>query len=211
METHSSLRYCPSCGMISECLISRWGASVRRRYELQELSEYWVFEPVYNNSLCSSTWADLSFSSCPSSAVLLITHLQTNPTLILSKCKATPLGINMLLNLLFLLSASLTPNSALHILHEMAALTVDLQDLCCQVGVGQRLVLHATGVSNTIIPSVHLKLQGASDCERFSCWVHVCSTCKEPRSQRESKWGSNVLVKRLLMMKQIYQFYYIFN
>lgn len=121
METHSSLRYCPSCGMISECLISRWGASVRRRYELQEFSQYWVFEPVYNNSLCSSSWADLSFSSCPSSTVVLITHLQTNPTLILSKCKATPLDINVLSNLLFLLSANLTPNSALHNLYEMDA------------------------------------------------------------------------------------------
>lgn len=185
METHSSLRYCPSCGMISECLISRWGASVRRRYELQEFSEYWVFEPVYNNSLCSFSWADLSFSSCTRSTVLLITHLQTNPTLILSKCKATPLGRHVLSNLPFLLSANLTPISALHFQYEMAALTVDLQDLCCQVGVGQRLVLHTTGVSNTIIPSVHLKLQGASDCEWFSRWVHARSACKEPRSQRE--------------------------
>lgn len=110
METHSSLRYCPSCGMISEGLISRWGASVRSRYELQEFSDYGVFEPVYNNRFCSSSWADLSFSSCPSSAVVLITHLQTNPTLILSKCKATPLGINVLSNLLFfLLGANLTP------------------------------------------------------------------------------------------------------
>lgn len=49
VETHSSFRYCPSCGIISECLISRWGTSVKRRYELQELSDYWVFKPVYNN------------------------------------------------------------------------------------------------------------------------------------------------------------------
>lgn len=179
METHSSLRYCPSCGMISEGLISRWGASVRSRYELQEFSDYGVFEPVYNNHFCSSSWADLSFSSCPSSAVVLITHLQTNPTLILSKCKATPLGINVLSNLLFFSSVLISHwNSALHILHEMAALTVDHQDLCCQVRVGQRLVLHATGVGNTIVPSVHFQLQGASDCEGFSCWVHMCGACK---------------------------------
>lgn len=50
---------------------------------------------VNTDSLSQCTtivWADLSFSSCPSSAVVLITHLQTNPTLILSKCKTTPLG-----------------------------------------------------------------------------------------------------------------------
>lgn len=107
-------------------------------------------------------------------------------------------------NLLFLFSANLTPNSALHILYEMATLTVDLQDLCCQVGPGQRLVLHTTGVSNTIILSVHLELQGAADCEWFSRWVHVCNACKEPRSQRESKQGSNVLVKWLLTMRNTF-------
>lgn len=157
--------------MISEGLISRWGASVRSRYELQEFSDYGVFEPVYNNRFCSSSWADLSFSSCPSSAVVLITHLQTNPTLILSKCKATPLGINVLSNLLFFLSSVLIShrNSASHILHGTAALTVDHQDLCCQVRVGQRLVLHATGVGSTIVPSVHFQLQGASDGEGFPC------------------------------------------
>lgn len=31
METHSSLKYWPSCGMMSECVISRWGASAKRR------------------------------------------------------------------------------------------------------------------------------------------------------------------------------------
>lgn len=44
-----------------------------------------------------------------------------------------------------------------------AALTLDVQDLCCHVGFGQGLVFHAAGVSDAIIPSVHLKLQGASD------------------------------------------------
>lgn len=82
----------------------------------------------------------------------------------------------------------------------MAALTVDLQDLCCHVGVGQRLVLHTAGVCNTVIPSVHLKLQGAPDCEGFSCRVHMCSACKEPRCQPESKRGSKELVKWILMM-----------
>lgn len=82
----------------------------------------------------------------------------------------------------------------------MAALTVDLQDLCCHVGVGQRLVLHTAGVRNTVIPSVHLKLQGAPDCEGFSCRVHMCSACKEPRCQPESKRGSKELVKWILMM-----------
>lgn len=31
METHSNLRYCPSCGIISECVISRWGASAKKK------------------------------------------------------------------------------------------------------------------------------------------------------------------------------------
>lgn len=155
---------------------------------------------MYNNIQFSSSWADLSFSLCPSSALVLITYLQTDPTLILSKCKATPQGTNVLSDLLFLLSANLRPNSALHSLYEMAALTVDPQDLGCQVGLGQRLMLHAAGVRNTVVPSVHLKLQGAPDCEGFSCRVHMCSACEEPRCQPENKRGSKELVKWILMM-----------
>lgn len=30
METHSSLKYCPSCGRIIECVISSWGASAKK-------------------------------------------------------------------------------------------------------------------------------------------------------------------------------------
>lgn len=30
IDTHSNLKYCPSWGIISECVISRWGASVEK-------------------------------------------------------------------------------------------------------------------------------------------------------------------------------------
>ena len=31
LDTHSSLKYCPSCGTIKECTIFTWGASVVKK------------------------------------------------------------------------------------------------------------------------------------------------------------------------------------
>lgn len=61
----------------------------------------------------------------------------------------------------------------------MTALTVDLQDLSCHVGVKQSHMLHATSVGDTIISSVHLELEAASHCEWFSCGIYLRSACKE--------------------------------
>ncbi len=56
METHSNFRYCPSCGIISECVISRWGASVKRRQNIWTLWQCYVLQALtltltkYNSS-----------------------------------------------------------------------------------------------------------------------------------------------------------------
>lgn len=47
----------------------------------------------------------------------------------------------------------------------MTALTVDLQDLGCHVGVRQRHMLHTAGVGDTIVPSVHMELEATPHCE----------------------------------------------
>lgn len=47
----------------------------------------------------------------------------------------------------------------------MTALTVDLQDLSCHVRVGQRHMLHAAGVGDAIVPSVHVELEATPHCE----------------------------------------------
>lgn len=65
-----------------------------------------------------------------------------------------------------------------------AALTVDLQDLSCHVGVGQRHMLHAAGVSDPIIPSVHLELEATPHCEWFSCGIHLLNACGEPEKMQ---------------------------
>lgn len=61
----------------------------------------------------------------------------------------------------------------------MTALTVDLQDLGCHVGVGKRHMLHTAGVSDAVVPSVHLELKATPHCERLSCCIDLCSACRE--------------------------------
>lgn len=60
----------------------------------------------------------------------------------------------------------------------MTALTVDLQDLGCHVGVGQGHMLHAAGVGDAIVPSVHLELEATPHCEGFSCGIQLLSACR---------------------------------
>lgn len=101
LDTHSNLRYCPSCGIISECVISRWGASVKRRQVLQALP----LQTKYNYSSVAIEQL-LAFSSCCCFALVLIPYLQTNPALIQRKCKAKPPDIKVLSIIVFLLSVN---------------------------------------------------------------------------------------------------------
>lgn len=79
------------------------------------------------------------------------------------------------------------------VLQAMTPLTVDLQDLGCHVGFGQRHMLHTAGVGNAVIPLVHLELKATPHCEWLSCSVHLLSACGE--SEYEPGW--NVLVNYL--------------
>lgn len=65
----------------------------------------------------------------------------------------------------------------------MTVLTVDLQDLGCHVGVGQRHVLHTAGVSDTIILFIHLELEATLHCEGFSCGIDLHSPCRVTESK----------------------------
>lgn len=82
----------------------------------------------------------------------------------------------------------------------MTALTVDLQDLSCHVRVGQSHMLHATGVGDAIVPSVHLELEAAPHCEWFSCCIHLRSACNES----ENEQGPNVHVNYYITGEQIW-------
>lgn len=82
----------------------------------------------------------------------------------------------------------------------MTALTVDLQDLGCHVGVGQSHMLHATGVGDAIVPSVHLELEAAPHCEWFSRCIHLRSAC----SESENEQGPNVHVNYYITGEQIW-------
>lgn len=66
----------------------------------------------------------------------------------------------------------------------MTALTVDLQDLSCHVGVGKRHMLHATGIGDSVVSSVHVQLEATPHCEWFSCGIHLLSACKEPENEQ---------------------------
>lgn len=79
------------------------------------------------------------------------------------------------------------------VLQAMTPLTVDLQDLGCHVGLGQRHMLHTAGVGDAVIPLVHLELKATPHCEWLSCSVHLLSACGE--SEYEPGW--NVLVNYL--------------
>lgn len=61
----------------------------------------------------------------------------------------------------------------------MIALTVDLQDFSCHVGVGKRHVLHTASVGDAIVLSVHLELEATSHCEGFSCGIHLRRACRD--------------------------------
>lgn len=64
----------------------------------------------------------------------------------------------------------------------MTALTVDLQDLSCHVGVKQSHMFHATSVGDTVISSVHLELEAAPHCECFSAGgIYLHSACKKSK------------------------------
>lgn len=101
METHSSFKYWPSCGMINECVISKWGASAKSKTAALK-------GPRFRETLDSAdkkqktlesvfaSYATLKFSSCPCSALVLIPYLQTNPALIPGKCSAKPADMNVI-------------------------------------------------------------------------------------------------------------------
>lgn len=63
---------------------------------------------------------------------------------------------------------------------------MDLQDLGCHVGIGQGHMLHATGVSDAIVPSVHFELEAALHREGFSRRVHLCRACGVGETKSES-------------------------
>lgn len=76
----------------------------------------------------------------------------------------------------------------------MTALTVDLQDLGCHVRVRQRHMLHAAGVGDAIVPSVHMELEAAPHWEWFSRGVHLLGAC------RVRKWTGVHYTRGLLIL-----------